>query len=124
MNSLKFLHSSNHSSAVDCMQSRLESGSGSGFYRSQFLVLLVARENVLVLFVMKFFVIPNAKLGPVYVVGFVCMVLAASNLYISHEAWGGHCHALWFGVFLAHSFCFLCITRYIISVYDVCIYCG
>lgn len=107
------------------MQSRLESGSGSGFYGSQFLVLPVARVNVFVLFVMKLSEIPNVKLGPVYVVGLVCMVLVASNLYMSHEAWGGHCHALWFGVFLAYSCCFLCITWYIISVYsyDVCTYC-
>lgn len=85
MNSLKFLHSSNLSSGMNCMQPRLESGSESGFYRGQFLVLPVARENGLVLFVMKFSLISNAKLGQVYVVGLVCMVLVASNLYMSRE---------------------------------------
>lgn len=64
------------------MQSRLESGSESGFYRGQFLVLPVARENGLVLFVMKFSLISNAKLGQVYVVGLVWYWLPV--IYICH----------------------------------------
>lgn len=87
------------------MQPRLESGSESGFYRGQFLVLPVARENGLVLFVMKFSLISNAKLGQVYVVGLVSMVLVASNLYMSHETRGGHCHELF--LLIAPVFCVL-----------------
>lgn len=99
------------------MQSRLESGSGgeSGFYGSQFLVLPVARENGLVLFVIMFSVIANVKLDmyihiQVYVVGVVCMVLVASNLCMSHEARGGHCHALLFFFFLAYN-SFFCVLE-------------
>lgn len=93
---------------MNCMQSRLESGSESDFYGSQFLVLPVARENGLVLFVMKFSVIWNTKLGQVYVVGLVCMGLVASNLGMSHETGEGTVmHSFGFFWLIAPVFCVL-----------------
>lgn len=79
------------------MQSRLESGSESGFYGSQFLVLPVAREV---------FCNIKCKTWTSICSGFS---LHGTGCHL-HEAWRGHGHALFFFFFLLITLVF-CVLQ-------------